>query len=240
MKAVENKLNQTNGEILTVWFNAWRYEREEQFALIPLLKTLAYEMDKEPKYNEIREIFIKSIITIVKGLAAKYIFSDKYADEFHKNFTSEMKAFAEEDKDTIYFHGMKQIEDTMNKILKDYPKSRIVVFIDDLDRCSPKKALEVFESIKMFLGIDGLVYIIGLSHLTVAKLITAQYKESEIKGEQYIKKSIQIPLILPEWDNKDIRTLVDDPLKHNQINKAYQDIIQSHVELISEVVEKNP
>lgn len=62
-----------------------------------------------------------------------------------------MKIMAEADKDTIYFHGIKQIEDAMNKVLEESPKSRIVVFIDDLDRCSPKKALEVFESIKVFL-----------------------------------------------------------------------------------------
>ena len=36
----------SEGRILTVWFNAWRYEREENFATIALMKTIGYEMGK--------------------------------------------------------------------------------------------------------------------------------------------------------------------------------------------------
>lgn len=61
---------------------------------------------------------------------------------------SQMRALAETEKDTIYFQGIKQIEDTMQEILKS-PKSRVVVFIDDVDRRFPKKALEVLESVKV-------------------------------------------------------------------------------------------
>jgi len=77
-----------------------------------------------------------------------------------------------------------------------YPSSRVIVFIDDLDRCSSKKAIEVLESVKVFLGIDGFLYIMGISHETIAKLISAEYEKSGIKGEQYIKKIIQIPPLL--------------------------------------------
>ena len=73
---------------------------------------------------------------------------------------------------------------------RDY---RVVVFIDDLDRCSPKKALEVLESIKVFLDIEGFVYIIGMSRDTIDRLITHAYKETGIEGKEYIKKIIQIP-----------------------------------------------
>ena len=45
---------------------------------------------------------------------------------------------------------------------KDGPNSRIVVFIDDLDRCMPEKAVEVLESIKTFFDIEGMIYVIGM------------------------------------------------------------------------------
>lgn len=51
MRSVENKL-QSGDDILTIWFNAWRYEREEQFALVSLMKTIAYKMDEQPKYEK--------------------------------------------------------------------------------------------------------------------------------------------------------------------------------------------
>jgi hypothetical protein len=44
MKVVEKKLNgPTEEDVLTVWFNAWRYEREDQFAIVALLKTIAFD-----------------------------------------------------------------------------------------------------------------------------------------------------------------------------------------------------
>jgi len=73
------------------------------------------------------------------------------------------------DKDTIYFDGVEKIENEMKKVLKN---NRIVVFVDDLDRCSPDKAREGFESIKVFLDIEGFVFIIGLSPEVIKKLIS--------------------------------------------------------------------
>jgi predicted KAP-like P-loop ATPase len=51
MKVVEKKLRQTD-DILPVWFNAWRYEREDQFAIVALLKTIAFAMGDSPLLQE--------------------------------------------------------------------------------------------------------------------------------------------------------------------------------------------
>ena len=64
------------------------------------------------------------------------------------------------------------------------------------------------ESIKIFLGMEGFIYVLGLSHDIISKLIDIEYKESGVKGEQYIKKIIQIPITLPKWNNVDIERLV--------------------------------
>jgi KAP family P-loop domain len=245
MKSIENALkSDTKKNILTIWFNAWRYETKHQFALVSLMKTIAYKMDEQPeKYVKAREVFYKSIVTAVKGLASKYVLPEKYVEELHKNLTSSnMKGLAEEDKDTIYFHGLKQIEDAMNEVLEDSPESRIVVFIDDLDRCSPKKALEVFESIKVFLGIKGFVYVIGLSHETFGKLIKAEYEKSGItgiSGEQYIRKIIQIPIMVPEWNSSDIANLIENIII-KKLDERYSRLISNNKDLISIASEANP
>jgi hypothetical protein len=242
MKVVEEKLNNQNN-ILTVWFNAWRYEREDQFAIVALLKTIAYAMGEHRIYKRLKPILLNAVKIIGKGflseIASRYI-GEKGVEEFKAQVLPKMDFLSELDKDTIYFDGIYKIENEMRRIMHEYPSSRVVVFIDDLDRCSPKKALEVFESIKVFLGLDGFVYVVGLSHLTISKLITAEYKESGIKGEQYIKKIIQIPIILPEWNTVDVGRLITDFLDKNLINEKYKYIINNNSRLISEVVENNP
>ena len=117
---------------------------------------------------------------------------------------------------------------------------RIVVFVDDLDRCSPKKTLEVLESIKVFLGMEGFIYVIGISHDIVIKLIDIEYEKSGVKGEQYIKKMIQIPITLPKWDNKDISQLVRDFIERDVIHEKYKGAIEDNIDLISKAVENNP
>ena len=99
-----------------------------------------------------------------------------------------MELLAEIDRDTLYFDGFDDIKNEINKIRNNKPDFRIVVFIDDLDRCSPKKTLEVLESIKVFLGMEGFIYIIGLSHDIVTKLIDIEYERKELKENNISKK----------------------------------------------------
>jgi len=94
------------------------------------------------------------------------------------------------------------------------------------------------ESIKIFLGIEGFVYVIGLSQDIVTKLIDIAYKESGVKGEQYIKKIIQIPITLPKWDNKDIIELMEYFGYKNLIHERVRGDIDQN--LISIAVENNP
>jgi hypothetical protein len=48
-------------QIFPVWFNAWRYEREDQFALIALMKTFAYAMGGLPTYREVKKVLIRGL-----------------------------------------------------------------------------------------------------------------------------------------------------------------------------------
>jgi len=236
--------NVYSSDILTVWFNAWRYEREKQFAIIALMKTIAYAMSEHPIYKEIKPIIINGIKIFTRGflseIASKFI-GERGVEDFTQNLLPKMDLLAEVDKDTIYFNGIRKIEEEMKNIIKRHSKnSRVIVFIDDLDRCSPTKALEVFESIKVFLDIEGFVFIIGLSYGTVSKLISEAYRRSGVKGEQYIRKIIQIPMILPEWNNEDVGELIKSILDNKQLDKKYSDIIKENEELIKAAVELNP
>jgi GTPase SAR1 family protein len=249
MNSIYAKLQNDNQAVL-VRFETWRYEREEQFALIPLLKTIAFALPDEKQFQPLKQKlkrgaigFLKKTPDIVSSIISKYSenagkIAQEAIDSFRKEFNSKVELFAEVDKDTLYFDGFEDIQKEIKDIRQENPAFRIVVFVDDLDRCSPKKTLEVLESIKVFLGMDGFVYVIGLSHDIVTKLIDIEYKETGVKGEQYIKKMIQIPITLPKWDNKDITQLIQDFKDKELIHKNYMDMIDQ--ELISIAVENNP
>ena len=141
--------------ILTVWFNAWKYENEENFALIPLMKTIAFTVQEHLAYKNLKDVLLKGVTVISKELVSNIftnylLFSSDSIDKIDTKLKEKLQDLPEIDKDNIYFDGMRKIELEMQKIMKKYTNTKIVVFIDDLDRCKPEKAREIFESIKIF------------------------------------------------------------------------------------------
>lgn len=57
------------------------------------------------------------------------------------------------------------------KIREENPNSRIVTFLDDLDRCTPENALEVLESMKTFFDIEGMIYVIGMDSESINSIL---------------------------------------------------------------------
>ncbi|MEA3349445.1 MAG: P-loop NTPase fold protein, partial [Chloroflexota bacterium] len=60
---------------------------------------------------------------------------------------------------------LEQFQREFRDLVKTYIQEkghRLVVFVDDLDRCLPEKAVEVLEAIKLFLDVPGCVFVLGL------------------------------------------------------------------------------
>jgi len=77
---------------------------------------------------------------------------------------------------------------------------RLVVFIDDLDRCTPEKIPEVLEAIKLFTTTPRCVYVIGLDHEIVRRGIQTRYEFGPEAAAEYLEKIVQIPFHLPPLD----------------------------------------
>jgi hypothetical protein len=91
----------------------------------------------------------------------------------------------------------------------------------------------------VFLDIEGFVYVVGLSHKTVIKLITQAYSQTGLKGEDYIKKIIQIPIRIPKWTPDAIVDLMETKLLP-QLNGDYAKFLRQNARIISRVVDENP
>ena len=119
--------------------------------------------------------------------------------------------------------------------------SRLVVFIDDLDRCLPEKAIEVLEAIKLFLDAPRCVFVVGVERRIIEQGIRVKYQslgfeaakqDIPITGEEYLEKIIQIPFHLPLLE------------QHNIAEFAYlnlsEDFVRPVAEVIAQGIEANP
>ncbi|MCI0518808.1 MAG: SUMF1/EgtB/PvdO family nonheme iron enzyme, partial [Chloroflexi bacterium] len=105
------------------------------------------------------------------------------------------------------------------------PEGKLVVFIDDLDRCMPGKAIEVLEAIKLFLDVERCIFLLGLDQSVVARGVEIKYRElgfepadgearqKLIDGARYLEKIIQLPFIIPTIAAEDMTSFVEGLVK---------------------------
>lgn len=87
---------------------------------------------------------------------------------------------------------------------------RLVVFIDDLDRCAPDKIPAVLEALKLFTTTERCVYVLGLDYDIVRQSVAEKYHFNSAEGAEYLEKIVQIPFHLPPLEDNRIAAFVDE------------------------------
>lgn len=81
-----------------------------------------------------------------------------------------------------------------------------VIFIDDLDRCLPEKAVEALELIKTIFNLESFAFVLALDEEVVERGIGHRYRdyamvnkkpEMPITGFEYLEKIVHLPFRLP-------------------------------------------
>ena len=80
---------------------------------------------------------------------------------------------------------------------------RIVVFVDDLDRCSDESIMETLQAINLVLGASDFFVVLAIDPDMIYRAIARQRgisdddEAAEVFAENYLRKIIQLPLVLP-------------------------------------------
>lgn len=86
-------------------------------------------------------------------------------------------------------------------LVKDLPDvERVVVLVDDLDRCLPAAVMATLESIKLFLAVPKMAFVIAADQEMVRDSIAVSLGETNRSGAfavRYLEKIIQLPVTLP-------------------------------------------
>ncbi len=221
-KLTENKAKKNIPNFYTIQINPWEYGNDQNFISIFLAK-LYNVAEKELSSDEIGED--DYITKIFKSLLRPLKFSAN---------TGILKA--EYDIGKLSFNAKKTIIDdfisenfSMKEIIKNvldckvFEDRKIVVFIDDLDRCRSDKVMEVIESIKLVLDSKNCIFFLGCDKDYLENALSIRYKEfigflEKLEGintdannykrnikdfsREYLEKIIQVPFGIPPL-NKD-------------------------------------
>lgn len=86
------------------------------------------------------------------------------------------------------------------QLLDDLDLDRVVVLVDDLDRCLPGAVTSTLEAIKLFLSVQKMVFVIAADQDMVRDAIAVSV-DSASRGDRfaarYLEKIVQLPVSLP-------------------------------------------
>jgi hypothetical protein len=97
----------------------------------------------------------------------------------------------------------KEIEDLVKQLYRGRPRARIVVFIDDLDRCSNDHVMEILQATNLILGESECYVVFGIDAAMIHRAIEAHFGTAERPleprfAEHYLAKIIQLPFNIPD------------------------------------------
>jgi KAP family P-loop domain/TIR domain len=211
MRLVEHELS-SHENVVTVWFNAWRYEQEEH-PVVPLVGSIVRELEQEQRRRSSRVgKSSKALIKALKALAYGVSVTPSVkvpglgGVEASLAFKDVADKYEELTKDTLlerslYYGAFAE----MDAVRLD-PDIRIVVLIDDLDRCFPDRGVKLLESIKLALAQPGFIFILAVAREVIEGYLQHRYATefgiADFDGKRYLDKIVQLPFQIPTSSEK--------------------------------------
>ncbi len=221
---------------MVIRFDAWRYQNEAHMA-VPMLETLQMFLEgKEGSLARLRDTVAKCS----KAIA----YSVKVGGgplPLTLDLGAGARTLEEGDAKTLRtdYHLCKALlSEALSAARRGSPGTRIVFMIDDLDRCAPGKSIEVLEAIKAMMDVPGFVFVLALDKDVIGAAVESHYKDYGIRGEDYIKKIVQVEFSLPPLRQEDIQSyvkLLQDRL--GGVRKVLTNVLN---EVIPELAGDNP
>lgn len=236
---------QLGDRVVTTWFNTWQYS---QFNMgdslaISFLSRLIADLDTEQDQDEGN--IKKALRTISKfAKTASVIAADTFiggkAAETLENGIALSAEQPEIDMPQAINELKSQFQAAVNKKIEQTGKDRLVIFIDDLDRLHPGKAVELLEVLKLFLDCDNCVFVLAIDYAVVSQGVKQKYGEliGEEKGRSFFDKIIQVPFKMPVAQYN-VKNYVASSMQTLGIQVPDSEL-ESYVKLIQKSVGCNP
>ncbi len=185
-------------DLLSVWFNPWEHQFEDE-PIMPLLDAIRLQQSsawskvksrikrviEDPKFR----IMGKAALGVAKMVGPGWFtaLSRQIGDEARQV----MDSFAD-------FRN--EFERCMEDLTRDRG-GRIVIFVDDLDRCEAEYVVKILEALKLHLLNRHCVFVLGCAEQRVQKCLRKKMELDAQEAAEYVEKIVQLPVHLPHvWD----------------------------------------
>lgn len=195
IKALEEDLK--NSDYLTLIFDAWKYKYESNL-ILPLI--CALQRKHLSKIEDVKDSAKKIVASVAMVMVNQFLKNKIGVDVGGMKMALETyeggyKHYKKYDDEVASIE--KEFKDFIGVLLDKTMKKKLIVFIDNLDRCLPDTTVNLLEDISSFLSIQGVpcVYILVMDKENAIKAINHRYPD--FNGMHYLEKIVHIGLKMP-------------------------------------------
>lgn len=220
--------NQLNTKILQIKFNSWQFESYDSTKLT-MIESILEALSKDIKSR--MDIFEKAddLIARISLMESGVFILKKIANILPENIKNFLPNKAELDKicgkdkynnliDSISKGNtskfIEEFRDMFETLVLDANYKAVIVYIDDLDRCDPKRIIDCLEAVKLFVNVKRTAFVIGADERIIEYAIKLHYpieqKKEEISSpfSDYLEKLIQLPYKIPRLSDNEQETYI--------------------------------
>ena len=248
----KSQQNEYHRIILQVYFNSWQFESYDSTKLT-MIESILEALDKD--INERKDVFerMDDFLERINFLKAGVFILKKAYENLTPDWLKKWLP-TKEDLDKI------TDKDKYNNLLKDVTKGNtskfiatfrelfedlvndmgykaVIVYVDDLDRCDPKRIIGCLEAVKLFVNVKKTAFVIGADERIIEYAISQHYpiqmKKEDISSpfSDYLEKLIQLPYKLPRLSDNEQETYITLLLCKNHLSEIhFNEIHQKYLE----------
>lgn len=209
MAEIDERSQGFDGKVLVVSTQPWRYDPAvgpKESLIAEVLGALNGEFDEnDPVGKAGLEAFKKLVRKVNWTKAVKMATRTAITLQLPK--LDDVLDLVNDDPDSLEGEkGMAEFREQFQALLADPALahiSRVVVLVDDLDRCLPDTVVETLEAIRLFLSAKGMSFVIAADEDRVAEAIQQKFhtsdgsKDDESPAKLYLHKIVQTTIPVP-------------------------------------------
>ena len=239
MYQVEKRLNpeKQDKKIQTIFFNTWQYSQFDmgKNLAVALITDLINELNVEDSKK--KQFYKKTKSVLSKSLEyLNFDFGILNGEKITEKLQDLIISLGEKTNDIKYLK--ENLQDIINEAIEINDYDRIVIFIDDLDRLVPEKAIELLEVLKLFLDCEHCVFVLAIDYNVVVRGAKSKYGDDldDEKGKAFFEKIIQVPFTVPVA-NYDLQNFIESSLnKLDFCFDKYKEKDRKQLETITQLI----
>ncbi|WP_269434816.1 KAP family P-loop NTPase fold protein [Cochlodiniinecator piscidefendens] len=198
-------VNENGGKAKTIYFDAFEHDFLDD-PLITLISKLSEKPETPGKFKKLKATGMKLLKPAARTTLAAATYGGTelvgaLGDAILNKAANELETLSEAfwEKEASRTAAMQEFKTALRELTEPdddgKPTQKIVIIIDELDRCRPDYALNMLEIMKHFFAVDGIHFVLGVNLAALQSSVQARYGGG-INAAEYLQKFISVTLTI--------------------------------------------